>query len=113
MGPGLGITLQSSLADDSDLAEIVRIFQHGAGIKIGAVDGVHTNSIECVWISFKRSLMGSFFGVSAKHIDRYLSELEWPFNNRDKSRIFIDTLKRIVTTSAMPYAELTTDTGAA
>lgn len=45
-----------------------------------------------------------------KHIDRYLSEPEWRFNNRDNLRIFIDTLKRIVTTDAMPYAEMTADT---
>ncbi len=47
------------------------------------VGGVHTNSIEDVWSPFKRSLMGSLHMVSIKYIDRYLSELEWRFNNRD------------------------------
>ena len=79
------------------------------GCEQWVVGGVHTNSIEGVWSLFKRSLMGSFHKVSIKHIDRYLSELEWRFNNRDNPRIFIDTLRRIVTTGAMPYAELTAD----
>ncbi len=71
------------------------------------VGDVHTNSIEGVWSLFKRSLMGSFHKVSMKHIDRYLSELEWRFNNRDNERIFIDTLRRIVRTDTLTYAELT------
>ena len=44
---------------------------------------------------FKRSIMGSFHKVSAKHLDRYLAELEWRFNNRKNSRIFMGALRRI------------------
>lgn len=76
------------------------------------VGDVHTNSIEGVWSLFKRSLMGSFHKVSMKHIDRYLSELEWRFNNRDNEHIFMDTLKRIVRTDTLTYAELTADEAA-
>ena len=67
---------------------------------------VHTNSIEGVWSLFKRSLMGAFHKVSAKHLDRYLEELEWRFNNRKNSHIFVDTLRRILTTNALQYREL-------
>ena len=35
----------------------------------GVVGDVHTNSIEGVWSLFKRSIMGSFHKVSAKHLD--------------------------------------------
>ena len=70
------------------------------------VGDVHTNSIEGVWGLFKRSLMSSFHKVSTKHLDRYLSELEWRFNNRDNEYIFLDTLRRIVRTDALTYAEL-------
>ena len=76
------------------------------------VGDVHTNSIEGVWSLFKRSLMGSFHKVSMKHIDRYLSELEWRFNNRDNERIFIDALQRIVKTDTLTYADLTADEAA-
>ena len=70
------------------------------------VGDVHTNSIEGVWGLFKRSLMGSFHKISAKHLDRYLSELEWRFNNRDNEHIFLDTLRRIVRTDTLTYREL-------
>ena len=72
----------------------------------GVVGDVHTNSIEGVWSLFKRSIMGSFHKVSAKHLDRYLAELEWRFNNRKNSRIFVDALRRIVRTDTLTYAEL-------
>ncbi len=45
---------------------------------------------------FKRSVMGAFHKVGLrisdeellKHMDRYLEELEWRFNNRDNPLIF-------------------------
>ena len=70
------------------------------------VGDVHTNSIEGVWSLFKRSIVGSFHKVSLKHIDRYLEELEWRFNNRNNPHIFTDTLRRILTTNALPYRDL-------
>ena len=70
------------------------------------VGDVHTNGIEGVWSLFKRSIVGSFHKISAKHLDRYLEELEWRFNNRDNPRIFPDTLKRIMNTEALTYKEL-------
>ena len=77
---------------------------HGA--EEWVVGDVHTNSIEGVWSLFKRSIVGSFHKVSSKHIDRYLSELEWRFNNRHNEHIFLDALRRIVRTEALPYREL-------
>ena len=70
------------------------------------VGDVHTNGIEGVWSLFKRSLVGSFHKVSRKHLSRYLEELEWRYNNRDNDHIFVDTLRRIVTTGALTYEEL-------
>ena len=70
------------------------------------VGDVHTNGIEGVWSLFKRSIVGSFHKISAKHLDRYLEELEWRFNNRDNRHIFRDTLKRIVNTDALTYKKL-------
>ena len=70
------------------------------------VGDVHTNSVEGVWSLFKRSIVGSFHKMSVKHMDRYLEELEWRFNNRDNPYIFRDTLRRIVRTDPMQYREL-------
>ena len=68
---------------------------------------VHTNTVEEVWSLFKRSIIGAFHKVSAKHLDRYLEELEWRYNNRDNEHIFVDTLRRIVNTEPLRYDELT------
>ena len=71
------------------------------------VGDVHTNSIEGVWSLFKRSIVGAFHKISAKHMDRYLEELEWRFNNRDNPHIFLDTLRRILTAETLTYKKLT------
>ena len=71
------------------------------------VGDVHTNGIEGVWSLFKRSIVGTFHKMSVKHMDRYLEELEWRFNNRDNPHIFRDTLARIVNTGNLTYRELT------
>ena len=70
------------------------------------VGDVHTNSAEGVWSLFKRSIVGSFHKMSVKHMDRYLEELEWRFNNRNNPWIFRDTLRRIVQTDPIHYREL-------
>ena len=71
------------------------------------IGDVHTNSIEGVWSLFKRSLMGAFHKMSVKHMDRYLEELEWRFNNRDNPNLFQDTLTRIMNTKPLEYKKLT------
>ncbi len=43
---------------------------------------VHTNSIEGAFGLFKRAVVGSFHQVSHKHLDRYLDEFEFRYNNR-------------------------------
>ena len=70
------------------------------------VGDVHTNSIEGVWSLFKRSIVGSFHKMSVKHMDRYLEELEWRFNNRNNPYIFRDTLRRIMDTGNLTYRDL-------
>ena len=70
------------------------------------VGDVHTNGIEGVWSLFKRSIVGAFHKMSVKHLDRYLDELEWRFNNRNNPHIFLDTLRRIVRTQPLEYQKL-------
>jgi transposase-like protein len=43
----------------------------------------HTNTLENVWSLFKRSIIGSYHEVTVKHLDRYLDEFEFRFNNRE------------------------------
>lgn len=68
---------------------------------------VHTNTIEGAFGLFKRGLVGSFHQISRKHLDRYLDEFEFRYNNRKNPYLFRDTLQKLVTTEAMPYEQLT------
>jgi transposase-like protein len=66
----------------------------------------HTNGIENVWSLFKRSIVGSFHQVSEKHLDRYLDELEFRFNNRNNPYLFRDTLLKLIASDNLEYKEL-------
>ena len=44
---------------------------------------IHTNGIESIWSLFKRSIVSSYHQVSTMHLDRYVEEFEWRFNQRD------------------------------
>jgi transposase-like protein len=68
---------------------------------------VHTNSVEGAFGLFKRSIVGAFHQISHKHIDRYLDEFEFRYNNRKNGYLFRDTLMRMVTSRALPYESLT------
>ena len=57
---------------------------------------VHTNSVEGVWSLLKRSIVGSYHKVSVKHLDSYLDELEWRFNNRENPYLFRDTMLKLI-----------------
>lgn len=68
---------------------------------------VHTNSIENAWSLFKRSVVGSYHKVSEKHLDAYLDEFEWRFNNRKNPFLFRDTILKLIASSNLEYKKLT------
>jgi transposase-like protein len=70
---------------------------------------VYTNSIENVWSLLKRSIVGSYHQVSAKHLDAYLDELEFRFNNRENPYMFRDALCKLLVANNLPYQKLITD----
>ena len=70
---------------------------------------VHTNSIENVWSLLKRSIVGSYHQVSAKHLDAYLDELEFRFNNRENPYMFRDALCKLLVAETLPYEKLIKD----
>ena len=67
---------------------------------------VHTNTVEGMWSLFKRGVVGSFHHVSQKHLDRYLDEFEFRFNNRNNPFIFRDALKELLGANPVRYQEL-------
>lgn len=70
---------------------------------------VHTNTLESVWSLFKRSIVGSYHQVSVKHLDRYVDEFEFRFNNRHNPYLFRDTLLRLLATPNIEYKNLIAD----
>jgi len=62
--------------------------------------------MEDVWSLFKRSIIGSYHHLSVKHLQAYLDELAFRYNNRENAYLFRDTLVRLIGAEAMPYAEL-------
>ena len=67
---------------------------------------VHTNSVEGVWSLLKRSIVGSYHQLSAKHLDSYAQEMAWRFNNRDNPFLFHDTMAKLLQAETLPYREL-------
>lgn len=67
---------------------------------------VHTNGIENIWSLLKRSVTGTYHKLSVKHLDAYLDELEWRFNNRDNPYLFRDTLMKLLGSKNLEYKEL-------
>ena len=67
---------------------------------------VHTNTVENVWSLLKRSIVGSYQHLSEKHLDAYLDELEWRFNNRDNPFLFRDTLVKLLQSNNLEYKAL-------
>ena len=54
----------------------------------------------------KRSIVGSYHKVSIKHLDAYLDELEWRYNNRNNPFLFRDTLLKLLVSSNLKYKAL-------
>jgi transposase-like protein len=71
------------------------------------VGDVHTNTIEGVWSLLNRSIIGAYHKVSVKHLDAYLDELEWRFNNRKNPYLFRETVRKLISATALPYKNLT------
>ena len=51
-------------------------------------------------------VVGPSWKVSRKHLDRYLDEFEFRFNNRNNPFIFRDALRELLTVGPLEYREL-------
>jgi transposase-like protein len=78
---------------------------------------VHTNGIENFWSLLKRTLRGTYVAVEPYHLDRYLDEQMFRFNNRhtkdnplDDSDRFIAALAQVAG-KRLTFAELTGKSG--
>jgi transposase-like protein len=76
---------------------------------------VHTNGIENFWSLLKRTLKGTYVAVEPFHLQRYVDEQVFRFNNRkdlDDAGRFNLAVSQIVG-KRLTFAELTGKTGAA
>ncbi len=74
--------------------------------RITFVDGpIHTNTIESFWSLLERGIVGVFHHISIKHLDRYLAEFSWRFDNR-KAEDILDAIMCNVERKHSGYAEL-------
>ena len=67
---------------------------------------VHINGIENIWSLLKRSVTGTYHKLSIKHLDAYLDELEWRFNNRQNPWLFRDTVTKLINSKKLEYQVL-------
>lgn len=67
---------------------------------------VYTNGVENAWSLFKRSIVGSYHQISAKHVDAYLDEFDWRFNGRENPYLFRDTLLRLLNSPQIEFKKL-------
>jgi hypothetical protein len=65
----------------------------------------HT-TIDGYWGLLKRGIIGSFHQISIKHLQRYLAEFQFRWNNRDAEDMFPLVIAALVTGIALPYSEL-------
>jgi transposase len=54
---------------------------HSQGVYVSG--DVHTNTIEGFWATVKRGIGGTYHAVSTKHLQSYLDEYAFRYNNRD------------------------------
>jgi len=68
---------------------------------------VHTNTVESAWSLFERAVIGSYHKLSTKHMQAYLDEFAFRFNNRNNPHLFRDTILALVEADAVTFRELT------
>jgi hypothetical protein len=74
---------------------------------------VHTNSLENFWSLMKRSLRGTYVAVEPFHLDKYLDEQVFRFNNR-QNKSDADRFKKLLSQivgKRLTYAEVTGKVG--
>jgi transposase-like protein len=77
---------------------------HSEGIY--AIGDLHANTIESAFSLLKRGIIGTWHRVSAKHLQAYLDEMSFRFDNRKNPYLFRDTLLKLLKAEHLEYKEL-------
>lgn len=81
-----------------------KTIKHKDGIY--AVGDVYTNTVESAFSLLKRGIVGTWHRISAKHLQSYLDEMCWRFDNRKNPYLFRDTMKRMLNAENLEFKEL-------
>jgi transposase-like protein len=68
---------------------------------------ITTNGIESAFSLLKRGIVGSWHKISAKHLQAYLDEMTWRFDNRNNPYLFRDTMMKLIEAPVLEYKKLT------
>jgi transposase-like protein len=82
-----------------------KTIKHSSGVYV--MGDIHTNTVESAFSLLKRGIMGTWHRISAKHLPAYLEEMEFRFNRRKRSDLFVDTLRHMVTAPVLTFEKLT------
>jgi transposase-like protein len=78
-----------------------------------SIGDLHTNTVESAFSLLKRGIIGTWHKVSAKHLEAYLNEMSFRFNNRKNPFLFRDTLLKMLEAENLEYKELVASSFAA
>ena len=70
------------------------IVKHAYGEYVNGA--AHTNTLEGFWSLLKRGVIGQFHYVTPKHLNKYIDEFCFRYNNRGNNNIFELTLQKAV-----------------
>ena len=119
-------TLQKAIYDNVEVGSTLMTDEHAAYVGLNGIFFKHetvnhmggeysrglvsTNSVESVWALLKRGIYGVYHQVSAKHLDRYVSEVSFRLNAgavKQHTLARLDSFVAAVDGKRLTYARLT------
>ena len=81
---------------------------HGKG-QYAKANGVNSNSMESFWALFKRGHYGTYHNMSKKHLQKYVDEFVFRFNNKTATLtdMFSNIVQKVSESDKMSYKALT------
>ena len=81
-------------AGDNNLEDRHKTINHSEGSYV--LGDIYTNSVESAFSLLKRGIIGTWHKISAKHLQAYLDEMSFRFDNRKNRYLFRDTLLKML-----------------